>query len=134
VMELREISGMINEHVTITKDKFGEISLNLLMLNKALEFNISIITERHNVECYKLCTYIAARIFKVLGLMNMLHEDYILDFKEDMKKLGMCIIDNDYLTKNIKYHGLDINWLLTAEFPDNMKEIQRDLRKEGFLR
>ena len=37
--EMRSLSGDITEQVRITKDKFGEISLNLLMLNEILRTN-----------------------------------------------------------------------------------------------
>jgi hypothetical protein len=34
---IRKISAEITEHVKITTDKFGEVSLNLLMVNKILD-------------------------------------------------------------------------------------------------
>jgi hypothetical protein len=39
LMEVCEISGEINEHVSLSNDKFGEISLNCLMLRQLLEQN-----------------------------------------------------------------------------------------------
>lgn len=39
LMRIRGISGDINEHVKITKDKYGEIALNLQMLIEVLTLN-----------------------------------------------------------------------------------------------
>ena len=39
LMDARYISGDINNHVSITKDKYGEISLNCLLLLKLLQLN-----------------------------------------------------------------------------------------------
>lgn len=41
LVEMRYLSGEITEHVKITKDKYGEASLNLLMLNEILSQNNS---------------------------------------------------------------------------------------------
>ena len=38
-MDIRFLSGYITEQIKVTKDKLGEVSLNLLMLNKILERN-----------------------------------------------------------------------------------------------
>ena len=36
LLELRSLSAKITNHIKTTRDKYGEIALNLLMLNKAL--------------------------------------------------------------------------------------------------
>ena len=50
-MLTRYLSGEISEHVRITKDKFGEVSLNLLMLNTLLQHSKNFIKNRRK---YKL--------------------------------------------------------------------------------
>ena len=39
LMDIRDLSGTISEHVRITKNKFGEASLNIQMLNEVLKTN-----------------------------------------------------------------------------------------------
>ena len=37
LLELRSISGRITQHVKTTKDKYGEVALNCLLLNQAFK-------------------------------------------------------------------------------------------------
>lgn len=133
LMDLRDVSGMINEHVSITKDKFGEASLNLLMLNEALAHNKKNIQKAPPSKTHKLHSYIIGRIFKILILINKLHEDYHLDFKEGLGQLGEQIGQSESLMKAAIFNGLDVNWLLTSNIPDTINEIHRDLRSRGYL-
>ena len=52
-MDMRFISGDINEHVRMTKDKFGEISLNLQMLIEVLTINRIYINTSKPTHSYK---------------------------------------------------------------------------------
>jgi hypothetical protein len=134
LMEVREISGEINEHVSITNDKFGEISLNCLMLRQLLELNGSrISTESYN-KAYKLCIYIVARAFKILVLLQKQHEDLHLEVEEDIKALGLFIGKNHYLMQTAIHNGLDVNWLIQFEIPKNIADIYKELRQNGFLK
>lgn len=134
LMEVREISGEINEHVSITNDKFGEISLNCLMLRQLLELNGSrISTESYNM-AYKLCIYTVARVFKILMLLQKQHEDLHLEVEEDIKALGLLIGKNHYLMKTAIHNSLDVNWLIQFEIPKNIADIYKELRENGFLK
>ena len=134
LVDLRFLSGAITEHVNTTKDKFGEIVLNLLMLNKTLEKNRDNILKFSEGRSRTLLTYIIARAFKILLLTTKLHEDYHLDLREDTKRLGELISNNTYIMKATIYHGLDVNWLCRFEIPNNLIEIHRDLRERGYLK
>lgn len=68
MMDLRDISGEITEHVKIAKDKFGEVSLNLLMLNETLAIQNASILKYTQGKARKFCIYIIARSFKILIL------------------------------------------------------------------
>ena len=133
MMELREISGNITEHVKITKDKFGEVSLNLLMLNKTLELNNASILEATQFKARKLSMYVIARAFKILILIQKLHEDLLLDFSSDLKKLGKLISENHYLMKTAIQNGLDVNWLIRVAIPEDIEQIHKELRSRGYL-
>lgn len=134
LMDIRYLSGDINEHVRITKDKFGEASLNLLMLNEVLKINQSRLENAKPNEVHKLNTYIIARAFKILLIINALHEDYLMEFKDDLKDLGTRISLNPSLLKTAIQNGLDINWLLEGEIPSNIVAYHKELRSNGFLK
>ncbi len=134
LQELRNMSGMITEHLFVTKDKFGEISLNLKILNQILTVNSGRIQAASPKKSYSLCIYIIARIYKVLVLMQKLHEDLLLDFKDDLENIGNLIGSNDSMMHIAIKNGLDVNWLIHFNIPDNMDTRQKELRAKGFLR
>lgn len=134
LMEVREISGEINEHVSLTNDKFGEINLNCLMLRLLLEQNSARISAESYDKAYTLSIYIVARVFKILMLLQKQHEDLHLEVEEDIKALGLLIGKNHYLMKTAIHNGLDVNWLIQFEIPKNIADIYKELRENGFLK
>lgn len=133
-MDMRYLSGEISEHVKITKDSYGEVSLNLLMLIKVLKGNSRKLTEVNYGKAYKCCMYMIARTFKILTLISKLHADYFSDIEDDLRQLGHLIAQNEYLMKISIQNGLDINWLILAEIPDDIVQIHKDIRSQGFLK
>ena len=134
-MDVRYLSGDITEHVKITKDKYGDASLNLLLLIEVLRLNRdNILTARPPVKLRKFSTAIIARVFKVLLLINKMDNDLLLDFKDDLKKLGNLIGNNDVIMKTAIKHGLDVNWLINAGIPENLVSIHKDLKNNGYLK
>ena len=133
-IEMRRISGKISHHVKITKDKFGEISLNLQMLNEVIEQNAFSLTRSKPQKSIKFYNYVIVRAFKILLLINLLHEDFLLDFKADLKKLGANIASNKMLLKTANFNSLEINWLLEAEIPENIPQIHKEIKAAGFLK
>ena len=134
LMDIREISGEINEHVSITKDRIGEIDLNCLMLRYMLELNNEQISLETKGKSYTLCIYIIARVFKILMLIQKQHEDLHLEFKDDIGAIGEFIGKNHNLMEIAIHNGLDVNWLIQFNIPENIADIYKDLRKNGFLR
>lgn len=134
LLKMRSLSGDITEQVKITKDKFGEVSLNLLMLNEIIRSNHSKITYSIRGKSQKFAVYVIARAFKLLVLIQAMHEDYQVDFREDLETLGELIKQNELLRKTAVQHGLELDWLLEGDIPENIKEKQDVLRKKGFLK
>lgn len=132
-MDIRFLSGEITEHVKITKDKFGEASLNLLLLIEVLKNNNKNILSVTPGKARKLCVALIVRVFKVLILVNKMHEDYMLEFEENLQILGTLVGKNPYLMKLSIQRGLDVNWLIKAEIPQDITEIHTNLRKQGYL-
>lgn len=134
LLEMRYLSGDITEQIKITKDKFGEISLNLLMLNEILELKPKLYSISHRSKAHKFGIYIVARAFKLLVLINSMHEDYLADFRSDLSTLGELITQDESLKKTAMENGLDLDWLISGEIPENIKQRQDALRKQGFLK
>ena len=134
LMDMRYMSGDINEHVRITKDKFGEITLNLQMLIEVLTINRMYIVATKPNNCIKFYTYIVARAFKLLLLIKALDEDYLIEFKEELETLGNLFLSYEHLIKHAIYNGLDVNWLLNSEIPENIVAIHKEIRANGFLK
>jgi len=133
-MDVRDMSGIITEHVKITKDKYGEAYLNLWMITEVLERNNENISSASIGKAEKFCVSVIARAFKILLLIKKLHEDYRIEFEDNLIKLGRIIAENKYLMKFALLNGFDVNWLLKAEIPENIEQIHKDLRDRGYLR
>lgn len=134
LQDTRLTSGDINEHVKITKDKFGEIILNIKMLSQLLKLNNERIESVAYSKAYTLCIYVIARAFKILLLIKAIDEDYFIDFKEDLALLGKLITNNPSLMKTAINNGLNVNWLISGEIPKNILAIHKEIRANGFLK
>jgi len=132
--DLRYLSGDITEHVKTTKDKFGEVSLNLLMVIEVLRLNNTKLKFLPESNVHKLYIYIIARVFKILTLINTLHDDFYVEFETHLHTLGELISSNNYLMKTAIYNGFDVNWLLNADIPENIAAIHKEVKQQGYLK
>lgn len=130
---VRKISSEITEHVKITTDKFGEVSLNLLLINKILDYNNDLSRQRFD-NVYKLYLYIINKIFKSLILAKKLDEDYWMEIDEYLRDTQTKISENHYLQKLCINNGLDINWLECEKIPENINQLMKEIKAQGFLR
>ena len=134
MMVLRDTSGMINEHVSNTKDKYGDPYLNCVMLIKTLQANKEHLLDCTKYESFKLNAYIVARIFKILTQVKVLHEDLQYDFQELFEHLLDEMVEIPDLMDATIFHGLDLNWIHYRQIPDDIVAIQKDLRQRGYLK
>ena len=134
LMETRFASGKISEHVKITKDKYGEPYLNLLMLIKTLKENQQNLKNTTFGACYTLNIYIVARVYKILTQIQALHEDLHLEFRELLENLGELFGQFPFLMKVAIQNQLNVNWLFSGEIPNDIVTIQKELRANGFLK
>jgi hypothetical protein len=134
LMEMRNINGMINEHVNITKDKYGEIYLQIFVLNEFLQIYNEYFKNSSPKQSYTLNIYCVAKAFKIMILLKKMHEDVMADFAGDLEKTGQLFGNNSGLMHTAIYNGLDVNWLIRNKIPDNIVEIEKDLRQNGYLK
>ncbi len=134
LQEVKEMSGMINELVSTTKDKYSEPYLNLKMLIISLTYLKDELNREMPNRSYAFNIYVIARSFKIMTQIKTMHEDLQYDFKEDIETLGELITCFPNIMKLSIYNGLDVNWLINFEIPDDIVVIQKDLRARGFLK
>ncbi len=115
LLDLRTISGKITQHVKTTKDKYGEVALNFLMLNKALALFGKKIGQVRPNRSRTLNKYVVNRAIKLLGLLRKIHEDYRLDFSDSMMELGLHIQGIDAMKRMADDFELDMELLLSGE-------------------
>ena len=130
---IRTISAEITEHVKVTTDKFGEVYLNLFLVDQILENNDSFAQQRFD-NVYKLYIYLINKIVRALLLIKKIDEDYWMEFDEILGKIDDKVHENSYLEKLFINNGIDFNWLQSENLPENLDLIIKNIKSQGFLR
>lgn len=130
---IRKLSAEITEHVKVTTDKFGDVYLNLFLVNKILEHNEKLGRQRFDA-VYKLYIYLINKIIKALILIKKLDEDYWMEFDELLTDIEFQIHETLYLEKLCINNGFDFNWLKCENIPKHFELIVKGIKSEGFLR
>ena len=125
---IRKISSKITEHVKITSDKFGEVSLNLLLISETLK------NSSQSGDQYKLYIYFLNKLFRSLILTTKLDEDYFLDLKPYFNDVKSQILENERLEKITLDNGIFLKWLNPENIPDQIDLIYKEIKSEGLLR
>ena len=130
---IRTISAEITEHVKVTTDKFGEVYLNLFLVDQILENNDSFAQQRFD-NVYKLYIYLINKIVRALLLIKKIDEDYWMEFDEILGKIDDKVHENRYLEKLFINNGIDFNWLQSENLPENLDLIIKNIKSQGLLR
>lgn len=125
---IRKVSAKITEHVKITTDKFGEVSLNLLLVSEVFK-NLPKFGDHHKTHIYLL-----NKIFRAFVLTKKLDEDYFLELRDDYNEVLKTLTDSEYLTKLSINNGLDFNWFDPENIPDHIDLVVKEIKAQGFLR
>lgn len=130
---VRKLSGEITEHVKVTTDKFGDVFLNLFLVNTILEHNDKLSRQRFDA-VYKLYIYLINKIIKALIQIKKLDEDYWMEFDELLSDIDFQIHETLYFEKLCINNSFDFNWLKSENIPDHFELIVKDIRSQGFLK
>jgi hypothetical protein len=133
MMDMRYLSGDISQHVKVTKDKYGEVSLSLHLMIIGLTFNKDTFGGVTSARAWKCSTYIIAKAFKTIILIQKMHEDLQFEFQDDLVRLGELMNDTPHVKEAMQYHEFKVLWLLEADIPSDIALIEKDLRKKGLL-
>lgn len=133
IKRLRSVSTDIKVHVKVTKDKLGDSYLHLLLLVETLETFNTKLNKTTPGQARKLCLYILSKTFVILIGINKLHEDYHLEHRENLEKLGELFMSNKHLVRAAKQNGFDMDWLVSTEIPENIDDIHKEIKARGYL-
>jgi len=86
LLDLRSMSGFVNEHCLITKDKPGEVEFRLYILSEIFSY-AGRVFEYENYANEKLLRYVTGRIKNIFTTYNKLHEDLQYDYKERINEV-----------------------------------------------
>ena len=84
VGELRYASGLINEHVTITKDKMSDVQLRLFLVSQSFAHFGRLFGQHPYGHNRKLLEYQSGRLKYILGKYAKLHEDLQFEFRDEL--------------------------------------------------
>jgi hypothetical protein len=134
LMDARDTSGIINEHVKVTKDKYGEVCLQIFVLKEFLKIHNAFFKKYPPDSVYTLSIYFVAKTFKIMILLKKMHEDSLIDFADDLAEIADLFADNPFLTEVAMENGLILEWLAKLDIPDNIAAVEKNLRQRGYLR
>lgn len=120
LLDYRFISGRITEHVKTTKDKEGEVELNILMLADSLPALAERIDGFSAGRSRTLSNYVVKRARKILKLLGKFHRDIRLDYASDLERIGRAMGRIDAMMRTAVHEGFDVNWLLSGEWPEDV--------------
>lgn len=134
MMLIRKLSGEITLHVKVTSDKFGEVYLNLFLVNKILELYKTRLAKQTFENNYKLYMYLINKIFRAMIYTIKLDRDYYMEIDELLKETHEAILANSAMLRISNNNSLDFEYFETENIPENIAQIVRELKAEGYLR
>jgi hypothetical protein len=130
---IRKISAEITEHVKITTDKFGDIYLQLYLVNQILENNDKLNHQRFD-NIYKLYIYLINKLLKAIISIKKIDEDYWMELNEILESIETKIHENRYFEKLCINNSFDFVWLTIDKIPDHLDLMVKDIKSQGFLK
>lgn len=134
LMLIRKLSGEISLHVKVTSDKFGEVYLNLLLVNAVLRSYKSRLERQSSDKNHKLYLYLINKIFRALTYAVKLDEDYFMDIDVILQETLEAAQENAQFQKLCLHHFLQFSYFRAEDIPKNMAEVVRELKADGFLK
>lgn len=134
MMLMRKLSGEITLHVKVTSDKFGEVYLNLFLVNKILRLYKVRLAKQSFENNYKLYMYLINKIYRALIYTLKLDRDYFMEIDEILEETLEAIMENNSMLRISNNNSLDFDYFRTENIPENIAQIVRELKAEGFLR
>jgi hypothetical protein len=85
LMTMRSLNARITEHVKVTKDKLSEVTLPLYLLAEAFRQYFPKLQKFSAQRALTFSEYVIRRMQFILKKAEKLHEDYHLEFQEELQ-------------------------------------------------
>jgi hypothetical protein len=86
MMALRDFSGAIGRHVKVTKDKHGEVSLTVAMVNQSFRSSREMLEKRQG-RADNFAEYVVKKAAFALDKLAKIHEDYYIEFEDEVNEM-----------------------------------------------
>jgi hypothetical protein len=86
MMDMRDMSGIVNHFFKVTRNKYGEVELQLFLLLSFFD-NQPKFMNNYTSRADKLALYVAKRAEMILKKLDKLHEDYRIEFERDINRM-----------------------------------------------
>lgn len=130
----RGFSGDITRHVYVTNDKVGEITLNFVLLQEAINLLYKPPFRFSYRIAEKYMSYMMNKLYKTCILINKLHPDYHIEVENDAEKLGEIMQINPDFMKYVNAVKFNVNWLTDFDIPEDINDYYRMIKQQGVLK
>lgn len=132
--QFRRFSGDITRYVYVTKDKVGEITLNFILLQQAMQLlnNTSYMFGGRGTQKY--IVYMLNKLYRTCMLVHKLHVDFHIELEDEAHKLGKIMQANLDLMEYVKHHKFNVDWLLDFNIPEELDAHYKAIRQQGLLK
>lgn len=109
MMVLRDFSGAISRHVKITKDKYGEVQLLVLLVNLSFRKQSAILYEnQHRAD--KFADYACKKAQIAFKKLQKLDRDYYIEFDKDVNEMLGHLKAYPPTSRLMKGYDLPASW------------------------
>ncbi len=106
MMDMRPLNAQITHHVKITKDKLGAVILTILLLKTAFERHLEMLEAFPRKRSETFTKYIIQRLTFIIKTASKLHEDYHIEFEDNLNKLLEYVYRFDSTAEAAKEAGI----------------------------
>lgn len=127
---LKSCFSQIKHHLDITRDKHGEILLHVILIANVSSLNYTNYSFwRGNSRLEAFANYLIDKMFKMLLLIQDVHEDYLVDFEDYLSEIHTNITADPRFFKLCIRKGFDVNWLKDLDLPEDLKARATEARR-----
>lgn len=110
LMEMRYLNARITDHVRTTKDKLGEVTLTVLYLHQAFRRHLPMLKSFSSSRTRTFTKYVINRLKTLLPKASKLHEDYYIEFGEQLQEVLDYVYNFEPTARVAKEVGILREW------------------------
>lgn len=110
MMDMRPLNAKISHHLKITRDKFGAVSLTILLLLEAFRRHLKMLEKFPRSRSATFTKYVTQRLKFIFKHLAKLHEDYFMEIEDDLNELLEYVYQFDSTAETAKEEGFPRKW------------------------